>query len=193
MTRNTVGILALQGDYAAHAQMLTRLEQPWRLVRTSSELAAVQGLIIPGGESTTLLRFLQNTDLASAIQAFAAQQKPIFGTCAGAILLAKKVHSPTQISLNLIDVEIQRNAYGRQLASQVTVGELQSDRTPMEMVFIRAPQITALGKDVKILATYQAHPVAVEANANMIATFHPELGHDLRLHTHFLEKLKQSA
>lgn len=190
---NLVGILALQGGYAAHAQMLDRLSVQWKYIRQSNELSDVDGLILPGGETSTMLRLLNETGLFSAIQAAGKAGMPMFGTCAGAILLAKEVYFPAQESLGLMDISAKRNAYGRQVSSRVVQGNYQLKdqnaeedvRGQMEMVFIRAPQIEVLSTDVKIIAAHNATPVCVQQGCFLAATFHPELGQDASLHAHF--------
>jgi 5'-phosphate synthase pdxT subunit len=181
-----VGILALQGDFEAHACVLDRLGVEWSYVRSGGELAGVNGLILPGGESTTLLKFLEENGFAEAIRRFPDQGKPLFGTCAGAILLAREV-VPKQPSLGLVDVAIERNGYGRQLASRIRCGRSVLEDRPVEMVFIRAPAIRRVGCSARVLAECEGDPVAVEQGRCLIATFHPELGPDTLFHEHFLK------
>lgn len=181
-----IGVLALQGDFAAHRQMLERVGAQAVEVRRSEELSDIQGLIIPGGESTTMLKFLTEEDLLEPIRQFAASGKPIFGTCAGAILLAHEVTNPPQPSLNLLDITVARNAYGRQVDSFIGEIETALAGDTMEAVFIRAPRITALGEEVEVLGTHQGEPVFVREGNLFAATFHPELTNDLRVHRLFL-------
>ena len=186
----SIGILAVQGDFEKHAQMLERIGAPWKLVKHVSDLEGVAGLIMPGGESTTMLKFLEEEGLGPAILEFAAQGKPIFGTCAGAILLAKEVLNPHQANLGLIDISIERNAYGRQIDSSVRRGdcpELSDHR--VEMVFIRAPIIRRVGADVRVVGTCDGVPVLVEQGNILAATFHPELTEDEAIHRYFLKKM----
>lgn len=163
-------------------------------VRTADGLAAVDGLVIPGGESTTMLKLLHYMDLMEPLRKFAAE-KPVFGTCAGAILLAKEVLHPAQESLGVVDLTVERNAYGRQIDSRVVniaPGEEFLERAgsgDIEAVFIRAPIIRRVGAQVKVLAEYDGNPVLVEQGKYLIATFHPELTKDSRVHTLFLNKL----
>lgn len=178
-----VGVLALQGDFEAHQKALERAGAEAVQVRTPQELASVDGLVIPGGESTTMLRLLDITGLKEPVREF-GRSKPIFGTCAGAILLASEVSHPEQESLSLMDISVERNAYGRQLDSRVV--ELQ-DGT--EAVFIRAPIIRRVGDKGKVLASYNGDPVLVEEGRHMVATFHPELTSDSRVHRRFLDKI----
>ena len=142
-----IGVLAIQGDFAMHAQMLDRIAAPWKLVKHAAELEGVSGLIMPGGESTTMLKLFANEGMGAAIKDFAAKGKPVFGTCAGAILLAKEVLNPSQERLGLLDITIERNAYGRQVDSSVRQGECpELSPRPLEMVFIRAPIIRRVGE-----------------------------------------------
>lgn len=185
-----VGVLALQGDFAMHARALDRLGAPWKLVKHAAELLEVSGLIMPGGESTTMLKFLAREGMGEAIKEFAAAGKPIFGTCAGAILLAKEVLNPPQGHLDLLDITIERNAYGRQIDSSVRTGECpELADHPVEMVFIRAPIVRRVGEGVRVLGRCGGLPVLVEQGNVMAATFHPELTEDETIHRYFLEKL----
>lgn len=182
-----VGVLALQGDFEAHAKALARAGADAVEVRTAEELDGVQGLVIPGGESTTMLKLLDVTGLKDKLREFGST-KPIFGTCAGAILVAKQVTNPVQESLGLMDIEVERNAYGRQLDSRIA--HLQTETGDMEAVFIRAPIIRKVGGGAKVLATYNGDPVLVEEGRHMVATFHPELSDDDRIHRLFLQKVE---
>ena len=155
-------------------------------VRTAAQLAAVDGLVIPGGESTTMLKLLRIENLFEELQKFGAH-KPIFGTCAGAILLARDVINPSQESLGLMDIGVQRNAYGRQLDSRVTKIGLEGE--DLEAVFIRAPIIRRVGPGVRVLAEYNGDPVLAEEGRHLVATFHPELTNDTRVQKLFLAKL----
>ena len=184
----TVGILALQGDFDAHRKAVERAGARAIEVRTASGLAACDGLIIPGGESTTMLKLLEQEKLIGPIQRF-AEQKPVYGSCAGAILLAREVTHPPQRSLGLMDIQVERNAYGRQLDSRVARIAGVNGGGDLEAVFIRAPIIRHLGGQVKVLARYLGDPVWVEEGRHMVTTFHPELTSDLRIHRRFLEKL----
>jgi 5'-phosphate synthase pdxT subunit len=189
-----VGVLSLQGDFAAHGAALERAGAAPVYVREREQLAALDGLVIPGGESTTMLKLLRYDGLLDALVEF-GRHRPIFGTCAGAILLASRVQSPAQESLGLMDLEIERNAYGRQIDSRVAVlepeAEFQKRTHPgkLEAVFIRAPVIRRVGAGTKVLAWYAGDPVLVENGAHLAATFHPELTRDTRVHALFLEKL----
>lgn len=183
----TVGILAVQGDYEAHGKVLDRLGVEHRFVRTPQDMDGLSGIILPGGESTTHLKVLSEEGLFDALKQFAREGGAFFGTCAGAILLAREVHGPSQDSLGLLDVSILRNGYGRQLASDVHMGKTKLRQEPLEMVFIRAPIIESTGKGVEILAEDAGHPVLVQQGRILAATFHPELTGDTTIHEHFLK------
>jgi len=190
----TVGVLALQGDFEAHAKALERAGARAVLVRTRAELESVDGLVIPGGESTTMLKLLHAEDLYEPLGEF-GRAKPIFGTCAGAILMAREVSHPEQESLGLMDIGVQRNAYGTQIDSRVTNVEparefaARTREGELEAVFIRAPIIRRVGTAVQVLASYNGDPVLVEQGKHLVATFHPELTSDSRVHELFLTKL----
>jgi pyridoxal 5'-phosphate synthase pdxT subunit len=189
-----IGVLAIQGDFAAHMATLHEAGAKVHEVRKAAELRQVDGLVIPGGESTTLLKFILNPDLGyiEAFQEFHQAGKPLFGTCAGLILVAKDVLNPAQFSFGFIDVGVERNAYGRQKESFETVGEsyLEGTAKPLKMVFIRAPRITRLGAQVDLLATCHEEPVMARQGSILVATFHPELTGDLTVHRYFLEMTK---
>ena len=185
----TVGILAVQGDFEMHAKMLGRIGARWKLVKGTQDLASADALIMPGGESTTMLKFLAEDGMEAAIRKFAEQDKLIFGTCAGAILLAKEVTHPPQEHLGLLDITIERNAYGRQIDSAVRSGECpELSPRPLEMIFIRAPIIRRVGAGVKVLGWAGEVPVLVEQGNILAATFHPELTEDETIHRYFLKK-----
>jgi 5'-phosphate synthase pdxT subunit len=181
-----IGILAVQGDFEAHAAMLARLNVESTEVRTPGDLAGCDGLILPGGESTTQLQFLQEEGLAGAIDKFAKDGGAIFGTCAGAILLATEVQNPKQDSLKLLDMTVLRNGYGRQIASDVVSGPTKLKTEPLEMVFIRGPIIERAGPGLNVLAEYAGKPALVQRDHILAATFHPELTDDPTVHQHFL-------
>jgi len=189
-----VGVLALQGDFDAHAKAIERAGATALLVRSAADLEGLDGLIIPGGESTTMLKLLREENLMEPLRNF-GRSRPIFGTCAGAILLANEVSSPAQECLGLIDVGVERNAYGRQIDSHITSitpeADFQSRMGPgeMEAVFIRAPIIRRVGTQGRVLARYEGDPVLVEEGRHVVATFHPELSSDPRVHELFLQKL----
>jgi pyridoxal 5'-phosphate synthase pdxT subunit len=182
-----IGVLAVQGDFEAHKAILQQLGVETVEVRSPGELDGCAGLILPGGESSTQLQFLQEEGLQSAIEKFARDGGAIFGTCAGAILLATEVKNPQQDSLKLLDITVMRNGYGRQVASDVVIGKSKIKKEPLEMVFIRGPIIERAGPDVAILAEYAGKPALVQKGNVMAATFHPELTDDTTVHQHFLD------
>jgi 5'-phosphate synthase pdxT subunit len=186
-TAMKIGVLAVQGDYEAHARMLERLGADYALVRTPEEAAQVDAMILPGGESTTMLKFLKGEGLEAALRALDARGAPFFGTCAGAILLAREVRAPAQDSLGFADLVITRNAYGRQLASEVRSAPSKLKAEPLEMVFIRAPWIEEIGPGVEVLAREGGRPVLVRDGRILAATFHPELTADTTVHEYFLK------
>jgi 5'-phosphate synthase pdxT subunit len=181
-----IGVLAVQGDYEAHGRMLERLHVKPVWVRRRADLAGVDGVILPGGESTTMLKFLEEEGLESALSEFAAGGGAILGTCAGTILLAREVRHPEQHSMGLLDAEVSRNAYGRQIASEVRHELCSLKDAPMEMVFIRAPIIESVGPSVEVLASCGGKPVLVRQENILAATFHPELTADTTVHELFL-------
>lgn len=181
------GIVAIQGDYQAHAKVLDRIGAEHTFVRKPSDLAGLDGVILPGGESTTHLKVMTEEGLFPALKQFAANGGAFFGTCAGAILLARTVHGPPQDSLGLLDIAVLRNGYGRQLASDVHLGPTKLRDEPLEMVFIRAPIIEWTGEGVAILAEDAGHPVLVQQGRILASTFHPELTNDTTVHEYFLQ------
>jgi pyridoxal 5'-phosphate synthase pdxT subunit len=182
-----IGILAVQGDFAAHAAMLHQLGVETVEVRTPADMQGVAGLILPGGESTTQLQFLQEEGLYETIRSFAQQGGAVFGTCAGAILLANEVKNPQQDSLKLLDMTVERNGYGRQLASDVFSGQSTLKNEPLEMVFIRGPIIDRTGAGVEVLAQHAGKPAIVQKGHILATTFHPELTSDTTVHEYFLK------
>jgi len=181
-----IGVLALQGAYDAHARTITALGATPRLIRRPDQLDGVDGLIIPGGESTTFLKHLERDGFFDVLNTF-VRETPTFGTCAGVILLAKDVLNPPQASLAALDVTVERNAYGRQIDSTILNEPTSLPGGPIEMVFIRAPRITRTGDGVEILATRDGSPVLVRQGTLLAATFHPELSGDTRVHKLFLD------
>ena len=184
-----IGVLALQGDFAAHGRMLDRIGCPWVEVRKPSQLSQIDGLIIPGGESTTLLKLMATNKMEPAIREFHAAGKPIFGTCAGIILLATEVTHPAQRCLGLIDVTVERNSYGRQIDSFEAQGEYNPNghgSRPLEMVFIRAPRIVRVGPGVQVFGRHEREPVLVRSERVLGATFHPEMTSDPTVHESFV-------
>lgn len=183
-----VGVLALQGDFHAHARALKRAGAEAVEVRSAADLQNIEGLVIPGGESTTMMKLLEEENLLEPLRKF-GRERPVFGTCAGAILLASEVANPPQDSLGLMDMQVERNAYGRQLDSRIARLNPEGMEGELEAVFIRAPVIKRLGEDARVLASYQGDPVLVEQGRHMAATFHPELTEDSRVHLMFLRKI----
>jgi 5'-phosphate synthase pdxT subunit len=182
-----VGVLALQGDFEAHQRALQEAGTGTFQVRTAAELERAGALVIPGGESTTMLKLLRGEALLEPLRAF-GRERPVFATCAGAILAAGEVLNPPQESLGLVDISIERNAYGRQVHSRVASIDVEGE--PLEAVFIRAPIIRRTGPGVRTLASYLGDPVLVDDGRHLIATFHPELASDRRLQKLFLSRLR---
>jgi pyridoxal 5'-phosphate synthase pdxT subunit len=193
MTVPTIGVLALQGDFDAHRRRLEELGAEVVLVKRPEQLDDIDGLIIPGGESGTFLKLLGDAGFEK-LKEF-VRLKPTFGTCAGAILLAKEVDNPTQTGLGAIDIGVRRNAYGRQIDSSIREGRLvlgNSGGSPLEMVFIRAPRIERIGPGVEVIATEGSDPVALRQGNVMASTFHPELSDDTRVHEAFMEMVRRN-
>jgi 5'-phosphate synthase pdxT subunit len=194
-----IGVLALQGDFALHAKALGRCASATRRidvveVRKAAELSGLDGLIVPGGESTTLLRLMEDGAFVPALEKFHAEDRPLFGTCAGAIVMARAVENPPQFSLGLIDVAIERNAYGRQRESFEASGEalLDGRPIPIHMVFIRAPRIRSTGSGVRVLARHGGDPVLVQQGSVLVGTFHPELTDEPTVHQYFCDMVARS-
>jgi len=181
-----VGILAVQGDFEAHAATLEHMGVEYVFVRTPRDLDGADAIILPGGESTTQWKFLVEEGLDKSLHEFGKRGGAIFGTCAGAILLAREVRHPDQASLGLADISVIRNGYGRQLASEVRNEVTSLSPEPVEMVFIRAPIIERAGRNIEVLATSQGQSVLVRQGRILIATFHPELTSDTIVHEYFL-------
>lgn len=186
----TIGVLALQGDFDAHRKTLEKLGARVVLVRKPEQLEEIEGLVIPGGESSAFLKLLgeQGFDKLSDF----VLNKPTFGTCAGCILLAKEVQNPAQKGIGALDITVQRNAYGRQIDSAILTATTKLEGGPLEQVYIRAPRIESVGTDVEVLAERDGYPVLVRQGKVMAATFHPELSDDSRVHQEFL-KLVEST
>ena len=182
-----IGVLALQGDFGLHAAALRGVAAEPVEIRKPGALDDVEGLILPGGESTTLLHLMDAWDFAPAIRSFHQSGRPLFGTCAGLIILAREVEGPRQPSLDLIDVTVERNSYGRQRESfdVETSVDLGEGSTPLRMVFIRAPRIRRAGPRVDILARHAGDPVLAREGTVLVASFHPELSGDLVVHRYF--------
>src|ERR1700759_2148379 len=189
--RPRIGVLAIQGDFAAHAQALEEAGATAVEVRKASQLEGLDGIILPGGESTTFLKFLERDGLLESLQNF-VEQKPTFGTCAGCILLARNVSHPAQQSLAVMDISVERNAYGRQIDSAIQTGDTRLPGGPLEMVYIRAPRIASVGQGVEVLAERDGFPVLVRQGKLLAATFHPELSSDRRVHEFFVDMVRGS-
>lgn len=186
-----IGVLALQGAFAKHISMLEKLGAKGVLIRKPAELKSCDALIIPGGESTTMMRQMEFIDFFDSFREF-TRTKPVFGTCAGLILMSDKILSDKMQPFHLLDITIERNAFGRQVESFETEvdyhenGSEKSKPQKLPAVFIRAPRIKQIGKDVQILATFQGEPVLVQQGPHLGATFHPELTGNPTIHSHFL-------
>ena len=187
--RARIGVLALQGAFAAHAEVVRRLGREPREVRLPPDLDDCEALVMPGGESTTMSKLLETSQLFDPIAKRIADGMPVFGTCAGMILLARTVLDgrDDQRSFDAIDIDVQRNAYGRQVDSFETDLTLHGQAEPLHAVFIRAPRIVRMGADVTVLAEHDGTPVLVRSNTVMAASFHPELTNDDRVHRMFLD------
>jgi pyridoxal 5'-phosphate synthase pdxT subunit len=182
-----VGVLALQGGFAAHAKVLRELGAEVREVRTPADLEGLDGLVMPGGESTTMSLGVAREGLAEPLRAFHAAGRPIFGTCAGLIMLDRG-------HLGVMDIRAERNAFGRQLHSfEAELAFPDMDGPPVRAVFIRAPWIAEAGDDVGILAEVDGHPVAAEQGSMLVVSFHPELSGETRLHERFLARVSARA
>lgn len=193
-----IGILALQGAFREHRHMLERLGVHAREVKLAQDLEGLDGLILPGGESTTMVRLLNEYDLWQPLRDFHASGRALWGTCAGAILLARQVTGgspslPPQPSLGAIDLTIQRNAFGRQVDSFTAPLEIQGLDAPFPAVFIRAPVITELGAEAEALAQWDGQTVLARQGNVLACSFHPELGQDTRLHSLFLDLTRNAA
>ena len=186
-----IGVLALQGDFDAHRQVLERLGVQPVMVRKPEQLRDLDGLIIPGGESSTFLKLLGEPGFEELKQFVTS--KPVFGTCAGAIMLAKHVENPDQKGTGAIDIRVRRNAYGRQIESTILTDACTLPGGEMEMVYIRAPRIEEVGPGVEVLAKRDGHPVLVRQGKVLAATFHPELTGDTRVHEEFLKLVRNGA
>lgn len=187
-----VGVLALQGAFAAHELALVELGARTRLVRTEQDLEKIDALVLPGGESTTMSMLLETSGLFNPIDKLIRASLPVFGTCAGMILLAKTVHDarPDQISFGAIDIDVRRNAYGTQIDSFETDLQVSSLANPFHAMFIRAPQVVRVASSVEVLAQHGNDVVLARENNVMVASFHPELTPDTRIHKMFLESIK---
>ncbi len=185
-----IGILALQGAFREHKQALMRLGANVKEVRLPNDLLSLDGLIIPGGESTTIAKLIQNYNFDKALLQFYKDGGAIWGTCAGAILIAKNIIDyPQQFRLNLLDISVERNAYGRQIASFEASVAIKAFDAPLKAIFIRAPRIVKVSDQIEILASFKGDPIMIREDRLMATVFHPELSGDDRIHTYFLEKI----
>jgi pyridoxal 5'-phosphate synthase pdxT subunit len=192
LERPRIGVLAIQGDFAAHARALEEAGADAVEVRTPAQLDGLDGLVLPGGESTTFLKFLERDGFLQSLQRF-LEQKPAFGTCAGCILLARNVSRPAQECLAVMDISVERNAYGRQIDSAIQTEETRLAGGPLEMVYIRAPRIASVGPEVEVLAERDGYPVLVRQGRLLAATFHPELSSDRRVHQLFVDMVREAT
>jgi 5'-phosphate synthase pdxT subunit len=194
MAAKRVGVLALQGDFEAHGRALEQAGAHVVYIRKAEQLKEIDGLVLPGGESTTMLKLLNIENLMKPLGDF-ARERPVLATCAGVILMAREVSNPVQESLGILDLSVERNGYGRQIDSRIVELEPVTDfqeragAGKLEAVFIRAPVIHSIGPSGKVLASYLEHPVLVEQGRHLAATFHPELTADGRVHKLFVSTL----
>jgi 5'-phosphate synthase pdxT subunit len=191
-SRFKIGVLALQGAYEVHSQRLQELGAEARLVRKPEQLDGLDALVIPGGESTTFLKHLERAGFYDKLDLFCRNQ-PVFGTCAGCILMAKDVEHPPQRSFGVLDIAVERNAYGRQNDSTILSAQTALPGGPLEMVFIRAPRISRIGPGIETLATRDGSPTLVRQGRLLAATFHPELTADTRVHQLFLDIVRETS
>ncbi|CAM4483940.1 pyridoxal 5'-phosphate synthase glutaminase subunit PdxT [Paenibacillus phoenicis] len=187
-----VGVLALQGAVAEHIRSLEKTGVEGVTVKQVEQLADLDGLIIPGGESTTIGKLMRKYGFIEAIRDFSGQGKPIFGTCAGLIVMAKEIEGGEEPHLGLMDIKVSRNAFGRQRESFETDLDVKGLEAPLRAVFIRAPLITAVGDGVEVLSTYKDEIVTARQGHLLVSSFHPELTDDFSLHTYFVEMIKQA-
>ena len=196
----TIGVLALQGDFIEHESMLRRLGVSTRQVRSAEDLRGLDGLIIPGGESTTFCRLMEDFNLYRPVGAFVQTGAPVWGTCAGMIVLSRNVSDLDFPTLEALDIEVLRNAYGRQVDSFETDLDIAAlGEEPFHAVFIRAPVVASVGPGVEVMATVRSEPagreepVAVRQGAVMATSFHPELTNDVRFHSYFVSLVRASG
>ncbi|GIP50942.1 Glutamine amidotransferase subunit PdxT [compost metagenome] len=187
-----VGVLALQGAVAEHIRSLEKTGVEAVTVKHTEQLAELDGLIIPGGESTTIGKLMRKYGFMDEIRSFSGQGKPVFGTCAGLIVMAKEIEGGEEAHLGLMDIKVSRNAFGRQRESFETDLDVKGLEVPLRAVFIRAPLITAVGEGVEVLSTYHDEIVTARQGHLLVSSFHPELTDDFSLHTYFVEMIKQA-
>ncbi|MBB6694468.1 pyridoxal 5'-phosphate synthase glutaminase subunit PdxT [Cohnella xylanilytica] len=188
-----IGVLALQGAVAEHIRSIGLAGGTGVAVKRTEQLAEIDGLIIPGGESTTIGKLMRKYDFIDAIRDFSAQGKPVFGTCAGLIVLADKLEGDEEPHLRLMDMTVARNAFGRQRESFETDLDVKGIDTPLRAVFIRAPLIKEVGPEVDVLSTYKGEIVTARQGNLLASSYHPELTDDYRLHSYFLDMAKEAA
>jgi 5'-phosphate synthase pdxT subunit len=186
-----IGVLGIQGDIQEHLRMIEKTGNEPLWVKSTSELAEVSGLIMPGGESTTMIRLMKKYELWDALREAIASGLPVYATCAGMILLAREIiNYPEQETLGVLDIAVERNGYGRQVASFETDLEIPAiGDTPFRAIFIRAPIIEKCGDSVEVLSTYKEKPVLVKQGKILASSFHPELTDDLRIHEYFVKEI----
>lgn len=187
-----IGVLALQGAVAEHIRGIEKAGAEGVVVKRTEQLAELDGIILPGGESTTIGKLMRTFGFIDALREFSAAGKPVFGTCAGLIVIAKEITGQPEAHLELMDITVARNAFGRQRESFETDLPIKGIDENVRAVFIRAPLIEKVGPDVDVLATYDGQIVAARQGHLLAASFHPELTDDFRLHSYFLDMVKQS-
>ena len=180
-----IGVLALQGAFREHIDALKKLEIQFKEIRNKDDIQGINGLIIPGGESTAIGKLLRDFDMSNTLKEMIKDGLPVFGTCAGMIILAKKLVNDDQVHLGVMDIEVKRNAYGRQLDSFKCLEKFEGIDDKVEMVFIRAPYIERVGENVEVLARVGEDIVAAREDNLLAISFHPELTNDLKIHKYF--------
>ena len=189
-----IGVLALQGDFREHIHIVKSIGEKAIAVKTKEELAIVDGLIIPGGESTTVGKLLDRFGLMDVVRAFPMENKPIYGTCTGMILLAKDIEDSNQFKIGLLDITVKRNAYGRQIdsfESPIFIKKITTIDRPHNSIFIRAPFITRIGENVEVMSELDGNIIMVREGLLLASSFHPELTDDCRIHKYFLDMVKE--
>lgn len=185
-----IGVSGIQGDFREHKWMIEKLGHESYVVRTPEDLDKVDGLIIPGGESTTMIRIMKRIGLFEKLKEKILNGLPVYGTCAGLIVLAKEIENYPQESLGVIDIKVMRNAYGRQVDSFNEMVEIKGFDKPFKAIFIRAPRVDAWGPEVEILSTLNNHPIMLRQKNVLVTSFHPELTDDTRVHEYFIKMVE---
>ncbi|MEN3042957.1 MAG: pyridoxal 5'-phosphate synthase glutaminase subunit PdxT [Fervidobacterium sp.] len=185
-----IGVSGIQGDFREHKWVIEKLGYQTHIVRTPEDLEKIDALIIPGGESTTMIRIMKRVGLFDVLKQKITNGFPVYGTCAGLIVLAKEIENYPQESLGVIDIKVMRNAYGRQVDSFDDFIQIKGFDKPFKAIFIRAPRVDEHGPEVEVLATYNNHPVMLRQKNVLVTSFHPELTNDTRVHEYFLELVK---